>query len=54
MTVNCAVWKSGPYPMALTEHVVPKGARVTVTGQVGVWGGHPNRPVRWSIGLYTK
>ncbi|MFC4120765.1 hypothetical protein [Nonomuraea zeae] len=53
-TVSCATWTRGPYPMAMQEYPVPKGKRVTVTGKMGIYGGHINRPVRWSIGVYTK
>ncbi|MEV4016469.1 hypothetical protein AB0J35_38820 [Nonomuraea angiospora] len=54
MVGGCNVWKSGDYPMALSEYDVPKGSRVTITGQIGFWGEYTNRPVRWSVGVYVK
>ncbi|MEW1840805.1 hypothetical protein AB0392_22920 [Nonomuraea angiospora] len=54
MATSCAVWKSGPYPMAMQEFFVPKGKRVTITGTMGLWGEYTNRPVRWSVGVYVK
>ncbi|MFI7701148.1 hypothetical protein [Nonomuraea sp. NPDC049480] len=51
---GCAVWEEGPYPMAMSEFAVPKGKRVTITGRVGMWGDHTNRPVRWSTAVYAK
>ncbi|MGW4967075.1 hypothetical protein ACWEPL_58490 [Nonomuraea sp. NPDC004186] len=54
MATSCAVWKSGPYPMALQEFFVPKGKKVTITGKIGFWGEYTNRPVRWSVGVYVK
>ncbi|MEV4576139.1 hypothetical protein AB0K16_23115 [Nonomuraea jabiensis] len=54
MVGGCGVWKSGDYPMAMTEYAVPKGSRVTITGKIGLWGEYTNRPVRWSVGVYVK
>ncbi|MFI7231362.1 hypothetical protein ACIBO5_49880 [Nonomuraea angiospora] len=54
MVGGCNVWKSGDYPMALSEYDVPKGSRVTITGKIGFWGEYTNRPVRWSAGVYVK
>ncbi|MFI7127286.1 hypothetical protein ACIBQ1_16430 [Nonomuraea sp. NPDC050153] len=51
---GCGTWKSGDYPMAMTEFAVPKGSRVTITGGMGFWGAYTNRPVRWSVGVYVK
>ncbi|SEG97109.1 hypothetical protein SAMN05444920_110216 [Nonomuraea solani] len=51
-TSGCGVWKSGPFPMAMTEHKIPKGKKVDITVQVGLHGGHTNRPVRYAIGIY--
>ncbi|WP_433444029.1 hypothetical protein [Nonomuraea sp. CA-141351] len=53
-TTTCAVWKTGPFPMAMAEFQVPKGKRVTIKGRTGVWGESTNRPVRWSVGVYVK
>ncbi|MGP3965162.1 hypothetical protein ACTWPT_55360 [Nonomuraea sp. 3N208] len=53
-SVNCGVWTKGPYPLAMSEHKVPKGKRVTITGRVGLWGESTNRPVRWSAAVYAK
>ena len=49
---GCGVWESGPFPMAMSEHPVRPGERVVVTAEITVAGGHPNRPVRWSVGLF--
>ncbi|WP_431907004.1 hypothetical protein [Nonomuraea jabiensis] len=54
MVGGCNVWKSGDYPMAVSEYDVPKGSRVTITGKIGFWGEYTNRPVRWSVGVYVK
>ncbi|MEU6783220.1 hypothetical protein ABZ912_28850 [Nonomuraea angiospora] len=54
MVSRCGSWKSGDYPMAMTEYTVPKGSRVTITGKIGLWGEYTNRPVRWSVGVYVK
>ncbi|YCK38003.1 hypothetical protein ACNF49_29310 [Actinomadura sp. ATCC 39365] len=54
MTATCGQWKSGPYPMAMTELAVPKGKRVTVTVRAGIWGQDTNRPVRWAMAVYRK
>ncbi|MEV4894031.1 hypothetical protein AB0K48_32055 [Nonomuraea sp. NPDC055795] len=52
---NCAVWKQGDFPSAMGEHILPKGVTSTVTLRLHMNGGaHPNRPVRWSVGLYRK
>ncbi|MFI7612453.1 hypothetical protein ACIBP6_14635 [Nonomuraea terrae] len=51
-TVGCDVWKEGSFPSGRIPFDVPKGKRVTVTGQIGLWGEHTNRPVDWSVGLY--
>ncbi|MEQ4721599.1 hypothetical protein [Nonomuraea sp. B19D2] len=51
---NCGVWKKGSYPMAMSEFAVPKGKRVTITGKISIWGGHTNRPVRWSVGAFVR
>ncbi|MFI7637981.1 hypothetical protein [Nonomuraea sp. NPDC049400] len=53
-TATCAVWKTGPFPMAMAEFRVPKGERVTITGRLGVLGESTNRPVRWSAGVYVR
>ncbi|MFF4615416.1 hypothetical protein [Nonomuraea jabiensis] len=54
MVGGCNVWKSGDYPMVLSEYDVPKGSRVTISGKIGFWGEYTNRPVRWSVGVYVK
>ncbi|GAA3203002.1 hypothetical protein GCM10020216_001620 [Nonomuraea helvata] len=53
-TTTCAVWKTGPFPMAMAEFQVPKGKQVTINGRTGVWGESTNRPVRWSVGAFVK
>ncbi|MEV0390318.1 hypothetical protein [Nonomuraea sp. NPDC050643] len=53
-TSGCGVWKKGAFPMAMAEFTLPKGKRVTVTAQVGLWGESTNRPVDWAIGVYKK
>ncbi|WP_049574266.1 hypothetical protein [Nonomuraea sp. SBT364] len=51
---SCGVWESGAYPAALMEVEVPEGERLVITGRMGAWGQPANRPVRWSVGAYTK
>ncbi|MEV4223137.1 hypothetical protein [Nonomuraea sp. NPDC049725] len=51
---SCGVWESGAYPAALTEVEVPEGERLVITGEVAAWGETTNRPVRWSVGVYTR
>jgi hypothetical protein len=51
---GCVVWRSGPFPLAMSEHKTRPGERVVVTARITVDGGHPHRPVRWSIGLYGE
>ncbi|MEV4174667.1 hypothetical protein [Nonomuraea sp. NPDC049709] len=53
-TVMCGVWKEGPYPMAMSEFEVPKGKKVTITGRMGLWGEHTNRPVDWAVAVYRN
>ncbi|MEO3792103.1 hypothetical protein ABGB14_17985 [Nonomuraea sp. B10E15] len=53
-TADCGTWKSGPFPMAMAEHRVPKGEKVTITGKVGLWGEATNRPVRWVVAAYVN
>ncbi|TDE41720.1 hypothetical protein E1295_29200 [Nonomuraea mesophila] len=53
-TTDCGIWKSGPFPMAMGEHRVPKGEKVTITGKVGLWGEATNRPVRWVVAAYVN
>ncbi len=38
----------------MSEHEARPGERVVVTARITVDGGHPDRPVRWSIGLYGE
>ncbi|MGI5271232.1 hypothetical protein ACQEUU_18900 [Nonomuraea sp. CA-218870] len=51
---SCAVWRSGAFPMAMGVHDTRPGERVKVTAKITVDGGHPGRPVRWSVGLYGE
>ncbi|GGP06717.1 hypothetical protein LDL08_16375 [Nonomuraea glycinis] len=52
---TCPEWKSGPFPMAMTEFpAVPKGKRMVITVRISVIGETTNRPIRWSFGLYSK
>ncbi|MFD9945709.1 hypothetical protein ACFWYW_32015 [Nonomuraea sp. NPDC059023] len=52
---SCAVWKQGDFPWAMGLHTLPEGKISTVTLKLRMdGGGHPNRPVRWSVGLYRK
>ncbi|TDD04669.1 hypothetical protein E1292_18490 [Nonomuraea deserti] len=53
-TADCATWKGGPFPLAMGEHTVPKGEKVTITGEVGLRGEATNRPVRWEVAAYVK
>ncbi|TDD17893.1 hypothetical protein [Nonomuraea diastatica] len=53
-TASCGIWKNGPFPLAMSEHAVPKGERVTITGKAALWGAATNRPVRWSVAAYVK
>ncbi|MGW0811041.1 hypothetical protein [Nonomuraea sp. NPDC002799] len=53
-TGSCVVWEGGPYPKGMITFSVPKGKRVTVSGRIGLWGESGNRPVRWSLGVYTR
>ncbi|MEU6712064.1 hypothetical protein ABZ897_11365 [Nonomuraea sp. NPDC046802] len=56
VTGSCGVWKKGPYPMAKADFSigVPKGKPVRITGRMGLWGDSTNRPVRWSVGVFSK
>ncbi|MFI9556413.1 hypothetical protein [Nonomuraea endophytica] len=52
---SCAVWKQADFPWAMGLHTLPKGKTSTVTLKLRMDGGtHPNRPVRWSVGLYRE
>ncbi|MBB5078684.1 hypothetical protein [Nonomuraea endophytica] len=52
---SCAVWKRGDFPWAMGMHALPEGKTSTVTLKLRMDGGsHPNRPVRWSVGVYGK
>jgi hypothetical protein len=53
-STGCGVWESGPFPAALSEVEIPEGERAVITVRLGSWGEVTNRPVRWSIGVYTK
>ncbi|SDI98857.1 hypothetical protein [Nonomuraea jiangxiensis] len=41
-------------PMVMTEIRVPKGEKITIRGNARMWGGHPNRQVAWSVGVYSR
>ncbi|MET8139129.1 hypothetical protein ABZU32_02340 [Sphaerisporangium sp. NPDC005288] len=51
---TCAVWTSGPFPMALAELKVPKGRKSTISVKLSMSPEAPNRPVRWSVGLWRR
>ncbi|MEV0612456.1 hypothetical protein AB0I81_03960 [Nonomuraea sp. NPDC050404] len=51
-TSGCGVWKQGEFPMAMSEHRIPKGREVTVTGRIEIQGEHTNRPIAWGVGAY--
>ncbi|GGK64356.1 hypothetical protein Sme01_25710 [Sphaerisporangium melleum] len=51
---TCGVWTSGPFPGALPELKVPKGRKAVITVKLGMSPEAPNRPVRWSVGLWRR
>lgn len=51
---TCGVWTGGSFPMAMRTFTVPKGKRVTVRVQLSMQVEAPNRPVRWSVGLWRR
>ncbi|WP_336205316.1 hypothetical protein [Nonomuraea sp. LPB2021202275-12-8] len=52
---NCGEWTSGPFPMAMIElPAVPKGERLVIEARMTVSGATTNRPIRWSVGVFSK
>ncbi|MFF5244175.1 hypothetical protein ACFY3V_07835 [Streptosporangium sp. NPDC000095] len=51
---GCGVGTSEPFLMTLAELKVPKGKKATITVKFSMRPEAPNRPVRWSVGLWRR
>ncbi|MEV5895902.1 hypothetical protein [Nonomuraea fuscirosea] len=38
----------------LWSEKIPKGTKITISGEMTMRGGHPNRLTRWSVGVYSS